>query len=90
MPTKLTFGSDTDCAMSSTPKVWGNPNHEWSLGDEAQIKLGVLTYLVTVIDRYSDGSLEVEVWVTSKFLTVKPHHLRPQPKKPKLPNRNFA
>jgi len=90
MTRRLSFGSNSECAMSSTPVVWGPPDYEWAIGEDGQIKLGALTYLVTVIDQYSDGSLEVEVWVTGKTLTVKPQHLRLQPKKPKMTNRNYA
>ena len=90
MSRRMTFGSNMDCAMSSTPLMWGNPDREWAIGEEAMIRLGVLTYLCTVIDIYSDGSLEVEVWVTCKTLTVKAANLRPQPLKPQPRTRKFA
>ena len=87
---RMTFSGNTDCAMSSSPAVWGNPDYEWAIGEEGIIKLGILSYLCTVIDQYSDGSLEVEVWITGKTLTVRPHNLRLQPAKPQPRTRSYA
>lgn len=69
--------SNLQLLLSKPTVANGNPEREWAIGEQAIIRKGFINLLVTIIDMYSDGTYEAEVWLSGTTVTVKSAHLRP-------------